>query len=71
MLTWQFESQPNPQVQAAAGTSVSGGNLEGKEVRFGIPASGAFASATTGTSTGAVNAARTTPSPRSAAASSW
>ena len=57
MLTWQFESQPNPQVQAAAGTSVSGGNLEGKEVRFGIPASGAFAAATTGTSTGAVIAA--------------
>ena len=57
MLTWQFESQPNPQVQAAAGGSVSGGNLEGKEVRFGIPASGAFAAATTGTSTGAVNAA--------------
>ena len=57
MLTWQFESQPNPQVQAAAGASVSGGNLEGKEVRFGIPASGAFAAATTGTSTGAVIAA--------------
>jgi K+-transporting ATPase ATPase A chain len=54
LLTWQFESQANPQVQAAAGASVSGGNLESKEVRFGIPASGAFASATTGTSTGAV-----------------
>ena len=37
--------------------SVSGGNMEGKEVRFGIPASGAFAAATTGTSTGAVIAA--------------
>ena len=44
-------------MQAAAGASVSGGNLEGKEVRFGIPASGAFAAATTGTSTGAVIAA--------------
>ena len=43
LLTWQFESQTNPQVQVAAGASVSGGNLEGKEVRFGIPASGAFA----------------------------
>ncbi len=33
----------------------SGGNLEGKEVRFGAPGSGLFAGATTGTSTGAVN----------------
>ena len=33
----------------------SGGNLEGKEVRFGAAASGLFAASTTGTSTGAVN----------------
>jgi K+-transporting ATPase ATPase A chain len=32
----------------------SGGNLEGKEVRFGPVASGVFAASTTGTSTGAV-----------------
>jgi len=32
----------------------SGGNLEGKEVRFGAAASGLFAATTTGTSTGAV-----------------
>ncbi len=32
----------------------SGGNLEGKEVRFGPTASGLFAASTTGTSTGAV-----------------
>jgi K+-transporting ATPase ATPase A chain len=32
-----------------------GGNLEGKEVRFGPTASGLFAASTTGTSTGAVN----------------
>ncbi len=33
----------------------SGGNMEGKETRFGPAASGLFAGATTGTSTGAVN----------------
>ena len=32
-----------------------GGNMEGKEVRFGAPVSGIFAASTTGTSTGAVN----------------
>lgn len=35
----------------------SGGNLEGKEVRFGPVASGLFAASTTGTSTGAVDSA--------------
>jgi potassium-transporting ATPase potassium-binding subunit len=63
LLAWQFESQPNPQVKAVAGASVDGGNMEGKEVRFGIPASGAFAASTTGTSTGAVNTAHDSMSP--------
>jgi K+-transporting ATPase ATPase A chain len=54
LLAWHFESQPNPQVRAVAGTQVSGGNLEGKEVRFGVPASATFAASTTGTSTGSV-----------------
>jgi len=41
---------------AAGGTSAqAGGNMEGKETRFGIGASGTFAASTTGTSTGAVN----------------
>jgi K+-transporting ATPase ATPase A chain len=39
---------------AEAGVS-AGANLEGKEVRFGIPASALFAESTTETSTGAVN----------------
>jgi K+-transporting ATPase ATPase A chain len=39
---------------AEAGVS-AGANLEGKEVRFGIPASALFAESTTATSTGAVN----------------
>ncbi|HEU5152542.1 MAG TPA: potassium-transporting ATPase subunit KdpA [Iamia sp.] len=34
----------------------SGGNMEGKEIRFGPAASGLYAASTTGTSTGSVNA---------------
>jgi K+-transporting ATPase ATPase A chain len=44
-------------VDAAATATQSGGNMEGKETRFGIAASALFASATTATSTGAVNSA--------------
>ena len=36
-------------------TTQSGGNMEGKEVRFGAAGCGLFAAPTTGTSTGAVN----------------
>lgn len=38
-------------------TQAAGGQLEGKEMRFGIPGSALFAVATTGTSTGAVDSA--------------
>ena len=41
-------------VDQAVTSTQSGGNLEGKEVRFGPTASGLFAASTTGTSTGAV-----------------
>ncbi len=43
-------------VDIAATDQAPGGNMEGKEVRFGLSASAIFATATTGTSTGAVNA---------------
>jgi len=43
------------QAPAAGARAQAGGNMEGKETRFGIGASGAFAASTTGTSTGAVN----------------
>jgi len=43
------------QVDQAASPLQSGGNMEGKETRFGIAASTLFATATTGTSCGAVN----------------
>ena len=57
------ESQPNPllrgvdqHVSSSGPASQSGGNMEGKEVRFGIANSALFATATTGASCGAVNA---------------
>jgi len=42
-------------VDQRASLTQSGGNMEGKETRFGIGASALFATATTGTSCGAVN----------------
>lgn len=48
------ESQANPALAAAR--VVSEGNLEGKEVRFGVAASALFATVTTAASCGAVNA---------------
>jgi potassium-transporting ATPase potassium-binding subunit len=42
-------------VQTAATALQSGGNMEGKEVRFGIAGSALFAAVTTGASCGAVN----------------
>jgi K+-transporting ATPase ATPase A chain len=54
------EQNGNPNLTAAGvdqsiSITQSGGNMEGKEVRFGAAACGLFASSTTGTSTGAVN----------------
>lgn len=59
-LTTAFEVNGNPKLDALGvnqqvTSSQSGGNLEGKEVRFGAPSSSLFAGATTGTSTGAVD----------------
>ncbi len=42
-------------VDQSVSTTQSGGNMEGKETRFGIGSSALFATVTTGTSTGAVN----------------
>jgi K+-transporting ATPase ATPase A chain len=54
------ESHANPafaafNVDGVAGPLQAGGNMEGKEVRFGIADSALFATVTTDTSTGAVN----------------
>jgi K+-transporting ATPase ATPase A chain len=52
-----FRSLPVSQAAVSAvGLEQPGGNLEGKEVRFGITGTTLFATATTGTSCGAVNA---------------
>jgi K+-transporting ATPase ATPase A chain len=48
------EANGNP-LQVAAGVSAQQGNMEGKEVRFGVPASTTFNVSATGTSTGAVD----------------
>ncbi|MDR7943765.1 potassium-transporting ATPase subunit KdpA [Achromobacter aegrifaciens] len=55
-----FEQQPNPMAaQAGADSALSafspGGNMEGKETRFGIAATSLFATVTTAASCGAVN----------------
>ncbi len=45
----------NSHIETAATALQAGGNMEGKEVRFGIAASALFATVTTGASCGAVN----------------
>jgi K+-transporting ATPase ATPase A chain len=52
MVAWHAEATGPP--AGATATEVSGGNMEGKEVRFGVAGSALFAASTTGTSTGAV-----------------
>ena len=54
-VVYLAESQPNP-LLTALGAAGDSGNLEGKEVRFGVLASSLFATITTAASCGAVNA---------------
>ncbi len=54
MVCWWAESAGNPRL-FALGVSPGGGNMEGKEVRFGIFNSALFATITTDASCGAVN----------------
>lgn len=55
MVCWWAESQGNPRF-ADLGIDTSMGNMEGKELRFGIFSSSLFAAVTTAASCGAVNA---------------
>jgi potassium-transporting ATPase potassium-binding subunit len=55
LVAYWAEAAGNP-LLTAIGVDPSPGNLEGKEVRFGPAMSALYATATTGTSTGAVNA---------------
>ena len=57
-VAYYAESQPNPLLHAAnqhVTATQAGGNMEGKEVRFGIANSALFATVTTDASCGAVN----------------
>ncbi len=55
LICWQAEAAGNPR-WTAAGVNPADGNMEGKEVRFGIFNSALFATITTDASCGAVNA---------------
>ena len=55
LVCWSAESAGNPHL-TALGIDRAGGNMEGKEVRFGIFNSALFATVTTDASCGAVNA---------------
>src|ERR1035437_2293315 len=54
LLCWWAESRGNP-IHQQLGAAVADGNMEGKEVRFGIVNSALFATVTTDASCGAVN----------------
>jgi K+-transporting ATPase ATPase A chain len=54
LVCWWAESVGNPRLHAL-GVDPAGGNMEGKEARFGIFNSAFFATVTTGASCGAVN----------------
>ena len=55
LVCWNAEASGNP-IMHHLGVDPSGGNMEGKEVRFGIVDSALFATITTDASCGAVNA---------------
>jgi K+-transporting ATPase ATPase A chain len=55
LVIFAAEQQAHPALQAL-GVDPSGGNMEGKETRFGISASALFSAVTTAASCGAVNA---------------
>jgi K+-transporting ATPase ATPase A chain len=54
LLCWHAEAVGNP-IHQGLGVAAAGGNMEGKEVRFGIFNSALFATVTTDASCGAVN----------------
>ena len=54
LVSWSAETAGNPRLHAL-GVDASSGNMEGKEVRFGIFNSALFATVTTDASCGAVN----------------
>ena len=66
IVTCAFESRGNPMlkgVNITASETQAGGNMEGKEVRFGIASSALFTTVTTDASCGAVNNAHDSLTP--------
>ncbi len=55
LVAYWAEAAGNPLLTDKLGVDAAPGNMEGKEVRFGTAMSALFATATTGTSTGAVD----------------
>ena len=55
LICWKAETDGNARMRAL-GVDPAAGNMEGKEVRFGVPGSSLFATVTTAASCGAVNA---------------
>jgi K+-transporting ATPase ATPase A chain len=55
LVAYWSEARGNPLLAGADQTASAGGNMEGKEVRFGIASSALFATVTTDASCGAVN----------------
>jgi K+-transporting ATPase ATPase A chain len=72
LVAMVFETGGNNKLPAGvsqtATSTQAGGNMEGKETRFGTAASGLFAGSTTGTSTGAVNSTHDSYTPIGGAA---
>ena len=69
-MWWETDGNPNLTAVGASQqvtSDQSGGNFEGKEIRFGPTASGLFAASTTGTSTGSVDSMHDSYTPRGGA----
>jgi K+-transporting ATPase ATPase A chain len=62
LITWYFEAQPNPRL-TELGIDPASANMEGKEVRFGIYNSAAWANDVTDTAEGANNCAHDSLTP--------
>jgi K+-transporting ATPase ATPase A chain len=68
LIVMPLEARGNPQLAAVGANqqvtaTQSGGNMEGKETRFGALGCGLFADSTTGTSTGSINCAHDSMTP--------
>jgi K+-transporting ATPase ATPase A chain len=75
-VMYGLEQAGNPNLTRAgvdqvASATQTGGNMEGKEVRFGITDSALFGSITTGASCGAVNASMSSMTPLSGGMAMW